>query len=230
MRIATPRTPRASARAATALLAASGAASWCRPLVWMDRRRALIELLRGWRAIFRGPGLLLVVAAGRRRLRAMGAHALHVPGELPNLLGGHLVAKRRHPMRTAVADRGKNRYRFRAVIPPAVEERRPDAALPVAVTALAGKPGIQPLALREIVGVGLVRLVQREIDVRRRATDAVRHQGDLIQRSRRRRIQPKLSLLPLASRRGSRDQKHQKNPHERIAAPGTGTVQTSSVT
>ena len=133
-------------------------------------------------------------------------------------------------MGTAVADRGEDGHHVRTVIPPAIEEGRSRSALPVSVAGFAAKPGIQPLALREIVGVGLVRLVQREIDVRRRATDAVRHQGDLIQRSRRRRIQPKLSLLPLASRRGSRDQKHQKNPHERIAAPGTGTVQTSSVT
>src|SRR4051812_34902061 len=100
MRTASRRSPRAPARTAQALPPASGPGSWRRPLVRMDRGRALIEQLGGRRAIFRRPRLLLVVAARRRGFRLVGADGLYVARELPDLLGGHLVAKRRHSMRT----------------------------------------------------------------------------------------------------------------------------------
>ena len=75
---------------------------------------------------------------------------------------------------------------------------------------LAAEPGIEPLALAEIVGVGLVGLAEREIDFGRRAADAVRHQRDLVERIGSRRIEPQLPLFPLTSRK-------QQNADERTA-------------
>src|SRR4051794_37739523 len=167
MRTASCRSPPASATRAGAVPPALGLRSWLRSLVRMDRYRAFIEALCGRRSILRGPRVLLVVAARRRRLRPVGTDSLNITCDLPDLLGGHLVAKRRHSLRTAVPDRCEDRHRLWTIIPPPVEQGRADTALPFAVTTLAAKPRIQSLALRQIVGVGFVWLTKREIDLRR---------------------------------------------------------------
>src|SRR4051794_17870981 len=91
-----------------------------RTLVRMDRRRSFIEQFGGRGAVFGRPGLLLIVAAGRRGFGPVSADGLYITRELPDLLSRHLVAEGRHAVRPAVANRGKDRHHFRAVIPPAV--------------------------------------------------------------------------------------------------------------
>src|SRR5947208_9957816 len=117
--------------------------------------------------------MLFIVAAGCRRLGRIGADRLHIAGNLPDLFGRHLVAERGHAVRPSVADRGVDRDTFGTVIPPAIEKSWTDAALSIAVAGLAAEPGIQPLALTEIIGVVLVGLIQCEIDFRWGAADAV---------------------------------------------------------
>src|SRR5947209_784198 len=184
-------------------------------LIGMNRGRSLVEQYRSRRAIFGWTRLLFITAAGRRRLGRIGAERLHVAGKLPDLLGRHLAAECRHAMRPAVPDRCEDRHHFRTVIPPAVKKGRSGPASAIPVTGPAAKPRIEPLALAQVVGVGLIGLVESKIDLRRSAADTIRHQCDLVERLTDRRIEPKLALLSLASGQQQREaNEHDSGPHD----------------
>src|SRR4051812_20318592 len=148
---------------------------------------------------FSASGLFGVVTSWSRCARRIGSDGPDVARELPCLFGGQLVSIGGHPMRPSVPDRCEDRYRFRAVKPPAVEKGGADTALPLIVTFRASEPGVETLALTQGVGVRLIRLAQRKIDLWRSAADAIGHQGDLIERSSDRRVQTQLALLPLTT-------------------------------
>src|SRR4051812_31730244 len=103
--IAIPCIPQASATAPGPPIRAWRASSRRRTLVQMNRCRPFVELLGCWAAVFGRPGLLFVVAAGSCCLYRIRPDGLHIAGELPDLLGRHLVPKCGHAMRTAIADR-----------------------------------------------------------------------------------------------------------------------------
>src|SRR3569833_1193504 len=164
----------------------------------MERGGPFVEQQLCGRAVFGWPRLLLVVAARSGGLAFVGADGLHIARKLPDLIRRQLAAEGWHSVRPPVPDRGEDRHHLGPVIPPAVEESGTGAATAVTMAALAAEPGIEPLTLAEIVGVGLVRLPQHEIDVWGGASDPIRHQRDLIQRIRSRRIEPQLPFFALA--------------------------------
>src|SRR5581483_57088 len=111
----------------------------------------------GGRAVLRRACLQAVVAA--RRIVARADHLperLHVARELPDLLDRQLVAEGWHAVRASVADGGDEVDQIGAVEPIAVDQRRPGAAAALGVTSAAVEPGIEPLALAELIGVALV--------------------------------------------------------------------------
>src|SRR5206468_3082720 len=109
-------------------------------------------------------------------------------------------------VRSPVTDRGRDRYDLGAIQPPTVDEGRPDTAAAVAVACRATKPAVEPFALRKIIGVGFIGLIEREKDLRRRPRDPVRHQPDVIKGRCEWRVEPQLALFALTS--AKRNGKH----------------------
>ena len=128
-------------------------------------------------AVFGRARLHVVVAAGRSGLRRQRPEGPDVAGQLPDLVRRQPVAEGRHAAGPAVADRDEDRDRDRAVAPPAIHQRRSERAAAIGMAAVAVEPGVEPLALAELIGVGLRRVAECAIDrraARRRCRPASR--------------------------------------------------------
>src|SRR5581483_7384074 len=143
------------ARAAQATRAAR-LLGWIGPLI--ARERGL-----GGRAILGRSRLHGVIAGGSRRLGRIGPDGLYVPGELPDLLRRQSIPEGRHSARTAVPDGDKDGDDVRPVTPPTVQESRTRFASSVGVATVAIEPGVELLALTQVVSVGGVGLAEHPI-------------------------------------------------------------------
>src|ERR1700712_4115139 len=123
--------------------------SWRRSLVRMCSHRPWLKRCLSRCSIFGWPSELCVVTARSGNLCLISPKRPNIARELPYLFDCYLLAERRNAVWTTVPDGGNDRYHFRSVEPPAVEEGWALVSAPVPVACAAAKPRVETLAFAQ---------------------------------------------------------------------------------